>query len=118
MLFDRSGYTRAFHIPADFDDTGVNLGLGSLLADLKEELPDAFQLWKSHNTNLTSVLSALKKYAYRPFSDNEAINTIDPRTYFYLRHFLDDAKSKGLDVAIVPTWVNLKANPIFDYIQI
>jgi len=101
----KSGYLRAFHIPPDFDDTFVNLGLGSLLADMATDMPKSFATWKGHNSNLTSVLAALRKYAYRPFSNNEAINSIDPRTYYYLRHFLDYANAKNLSVAIVPTWV-------------
>ena len=101
----RSGYLRAFHIPPDFDDTFVNLGLGSLLADLGSDLPQPLARWREHNANLSSVLDALRTYAYRPFSSDPAVNTIDPRTYYYLRHFLHDAKAKGMDVALVPTWV-------------
>ncbi|KAK7505582.1 hypothetical protein BaRGS_00003327 [Batillaria attramentaria] len=105
IIASRSGYTRAFHIPPDFDDTFVNLGLGALLTDLGPELPEALSRWRHHNTNLTSVLDALKSYAYRPFSQDKNVNTIDPRTYYYIRHFLDYAKNQSLDVALVPTWV-------------
>nr|KAG5712874.1 hypothetical protein BaRGS_007471 [Batillaria attramentaria] len=105
IIASRSGYTRAFHIPPDFDDTFVNLGLGALLTDLGPELPEALSRWRHHNTNLTSVLDALKSYAYRPFSQDKNVNTIDPRTYYYIRHFLDYAKNQSLDVALVPTWI-------------
>jgi hypothetical protein len=92
-------------IPPDFDDTFVNLGLGALLAEMKDHFPASHAQWQSQNTNVTSVFNALKKYAYRPMSSNKAINSIDGRTYFYLRFFLENAKNNGEDIALVPTWV-------------
>ncbi|CAL1548972.1 unnamed protein product, partial [Lymnaea stagnalis] len=53
-----------------------------------------------------AVFDALKKYAYRPFSNDSNTNIIDPRTYFYMRPFLDKAKSEGGDLALVTTWVS------------
>ncbi|XP_046558576.1 uncharacterized protein LOC124267646 [Haliotis rubra] len=101
----RGVYTLAFHIPPDFDDTFLNIGLGSILAEMPQEYPEAFKLWLSHNTNLTSVFDALKYYAYRPFSGNQRVNTIDPRSYYFLRAWLEQEKAAGRDVALVPTWV-------------
>ncbi|XP_041377993.1 uncharacterized protein LOC121390277 [Gigantopelta aegis] len=69
------------------------------------DFPTELSLWKESNTNVTSVFNALKRYAYRPFSANKNINTIDPRTYFYIRHFLLDAHDKSQDVALVTTWI-------------
>ncbi|XP_041377659.1 uncharacterized protein LOC121390025 [Gigantopelta aegis] len=97
--------SKAFRIPPDFDDSFLNLGLGSLLLEMKAYFPSELSLWKESNTNVTSVFDALKKYAYRPFSTNKNINTIDPRTYFYIRHFLVNAKEKSQDVALVSTWI-------------
>ena len=105
-IFFRSGYLHAFMIPPDFDDTFVNIGLGALLSEMKEDFPDTHAQWMSQNTNLTSVYDALKKYAYRPMSNKSAINSIDCRTYFYLRFFLEDAMNKKEDIALVPTWVS------------
>lgn len=103
LPFHRDMFAAAFHIPPDFDDTFVNIGLGSLL----KEIPgysDLFAKWQSTNSNLTSVLHALKRYAYRPHSNNTRVNTIDPRTYFYLHKFL--AATNKTDAAFVPTWVS------------
>ena len=94
-------------IPPDFDDTFVNLGLGSLLAEMKAEFPQSQAQWDSQNTNITSVFDAVKKYAYRPMSNNDAVNTIDCRTYFYLRYFLEKSANKNESIALVPTWVRL-----------
>ena len=105
-LFFRSGYLHAFMIPPDFDDTFVNIGLGALLSEMKEDFPDTHAQWMSQNTNITSVYNALKKYAYRPMSNKSAINSIDCRTYFYLRFFLEEAMNKKEDIALVPTWVS------------
>ncbi|KAH3781364.1 hypothetical protein DPMN_159191 [Dreissena polymorpha] len=66
LLASVNGYLHAFMIPPDFDDTFVNLGLGSLLAEMKDEFPETHAQWQSQNTNVTSVFDALKKYAYRP----------------------------------------------------
>lgn len=104
-LISRKAYLHAFQIPPDFDDTFVNLGIGSLLAEMKDDFPASHAQWLSQNTNLTSIYDALKKYAYRPLSLNNATNTIDCRAYFYLRYFLEDAVKKNRDVALVSTWV-------------
>ena len=106
VLNFRNMYLRAFMIPPDFDDTFVNLGLGALLAELRQDFPASHAQWASQNTNITSVYDALKKYAYRPMSGNDAINIIDCRTYFYLRYFLEEAMKNKEDIALVPTWVS------------
>ncbi|XP_059145509.1 uncharacterized protein LOC131932596 [Physella acuta] len=105
ILNQKDIFVRAFHIPPDFDDTFVNLGLGSLLYQMRDQFQTGWQLWSSQNTNITSAIDALKKYAYRPFSSDPNQNTIDPRTYLYIRKFLDQARSEGKEVALVPTWI-------------
>jgi hypothetical protein len=105
VLVGRKAFLRAFQIPPDFDDSFVNLGLGALLKDLSQYLPAAFGQWTDKNTNITSLFDALRKYAYRPFSNDPNLNTIDTRTFYYMRHFLADAASRKEDIALVPTWV-------------
>ena len=61
----RDTYIKAFHIPADFDDTFVNIGLGSLLKEKSRSFPKSFSTWSERNSNLHSVFPILKKYAYR-----------------------------------------------------
>lgn len=97
----------AFGIPADFDDTSVNLGLGTLLKNYSAaNEKDFFQRWWTNNTNFTNALQALKLYAYRPLSSNNDSNTIDPRTYFYMRDYLYRLKEENRPAAFVPTWVH------------
>lgn len=98
-------------IPPDFDDTFVNLGLGSLLAEMKEHFPQTYAQWQSQNTNVSSVYDALKKYAYRPKSGDKNVNAIDCRTYFYLRYFLEKVPENE-DVMLVPTWVSYRNEPL------
>ena len=105
LLNQKDGLKHVFQIPPDFDDTFVNLGLGALLTEVKEDFPESHAQWKSQNTNLTSISDALKKYAYRPMSERDAVNSIDCRTYFYLRFFLEMAKDNKEDIALVPTWI-------------
>lgn len=101
----REGYKRVFQIPPDFDDTSVNLGLGSLLKDFISDFPNSAVLWQSRNANLSSIFNALKHYAYRPMSNDTRVNTIDTRTYFYMRRFLEDVKAKNQSLSLVTTWV-------------
>ena len=60
----RDEYLNVFKIPPDFDDTFVNIGLGSLLINGGHYPVRALQ-WKNKNQNLTSVFDSLKRYAYR-----------------------------------------------------
>ncbi|KAL5005701.1 hypothetical protein ScPMuIL_016859 [Solemya velum] len=94
-----------FDLPADFDCTFVNIGMGSLLVDMSTEFPESSSFWTNRNDNLTFVFEELTRVAYRPFSSEENVNTIDTRSYFYMRQFLQDADSDGNDLALIPTWV-------------
>ena len=99
----KASVATAFCIPADFDDTVVNMGLGALLKQ--------YARWKAVNPSISEVIPCLKKYAYRPFSTNEDSNIIDPRTYFYARDFLHEHTGP---LALIPTWVqNLTENRRF-----
>ncbi|XP_056012965.1 uncharacterized protein LOC125647004 isoform X2 [Ostrea edulis] len=105
LLQERDAYIKAFHIPPDFDDTFLNIGIGSLLKETAESFSPSFEIWAERNSNLTSILIALKKYAYRPMSSDTKVNSVDPRSYFYLRGFLEKAKNAGETIALVSTWV-------------
>lgn len=88
----------------DADDSFVWLILGSMLKMFEDEFPELSSLWIQYNPNISSIFDAVKKYAYRPFSTNPSVNTIDPQNYYVLRNFLNDAKTEGKDVALVTTW--------------
>lgn len=94
----------ASYIPPDFDDDSVNIGLGSMLSS-SERTKVQFQMWKGNNTNFTQVFSSLKKYAYRPFTTGETA-IIDPRTYFYLREYLQALQKEQYPAAFVATWAH------------
>ena len=64
LTFERYYFAAAFHIPPDFDDTFVNIGLGSLLTS-DERFQAGAAKWQQQNKNITSAFNALKKYAYR-----------------------------------------------------
>ena len=63
--FNRDDFAAAFHIPPDFDDTFVNIGVGSLLSQFKKDFPAQHDTWTQQNANLKSVFDKVKKYAYR-----------------------------------------------------
>ena len=105
ILSDRESYKHVFQIPPDFDDTSVNLGLGSLLKDFIVDFPTSSALWQSRNSNLSSIFTSMKHYAYKPTTNDTRVNTIDTRTYFYMRRFLEDVKAKNKSLSLVTTWV-------------
>lgn len=93
--------------PADSDDTFSWLGLGGMLKMAKDQrgiFSRQLQTWLDLNVNITSAFEALKQYSYRPFSQDPSSNTIDSRSYFALRSFLDQAKMLNEDIALVTTW--------------
>jgi hypothetical protein len=101
----RNDILRAFFIPADFDDTFVNLGLGAMLMQQRLDFPDPFVEWTLNNTRLGTVFESIKKYAYRPFSNSLDSNLIDPRTYFYMRDFLYSVQEEGKNLSLITTWI-------------
>ena len=103
MFLHRFHSVQAFKIPADFDDTFVNIGLGSLLMEQRLSFPDAFVEWTLNNTKLETAFNALKTFSYRPFQQELDYSLIDPRTFFYLRDFLYEYEGQG-DVALPATW--------------
>jgi len=94
----------AFKLPPDFDDSLLNVGLGSLLytSKLSKEL---YKSWKEANRNFTFIFKAIKKYAYRPFAMGEE-SVIDPRTYFYIRKYLNSIQNPQYPAAYVTTWTH------------
>ena len=59
----------------------------------------------SNNTNITSAIAALKRYAYKPFSSSLDSNAIDPRTYYYARKFLQQFVGFE-EISLVSTWID------------
>lgn len=74
---------QVFSIPADNDDSSVNLALEGFL---KETNSSHYQYWNSLNYDKLSYYKNLLKYAYRPFesnfSKNKYADETDPRTYY------------------------------------
>ncbi len=97
--------SEAFYIPPDFDDTFINMGLGSLLKNYQHVSATPYKVWSADNQNLNGVLESLKKYAYRPFNSEINTNIIDPRTFFYMRDFIYEAQSQNRPLALITTWI-------------
>lgn len=115
-------------VPPDFDDSGVNIAIGTLLQK-SSQFPMHFRQWSNSNNQLQILMNAVKVYAYRPletsldfslgenwklklklkFQDSDS-NLIDPRSYFYARPFLEAAKTSGQPVALITTWVSGNRN--------
>ena len=96
-------YKEATKLPADFDSGAANIGVGSLLSRYHvNQIP--FQMWKENNSDFTNYFNDLKKYAYRPFNTDDR-GTIDPRTYFSLREYLNFIAEEHYPAAFVPLYV-------------
>ena len=107
LLGSFDSYLNAFQIPADFDDTYLNIGLGSALFKLQDIYPNGFSLWNknSQNQNIKVLIDHTLKYAYKPFDSNLNSNIIDPRTYFFARSFIQEALSKNQSLSLITTWI-------------
>jgi hypothetical protein len=107
LLGSFNTYLNAFEIPADFDDTYLNIGLGSALFKLQDIYPNGFSIWNKNNQNqnIKVLIDHTLKYAYKPFDSNLNSNIIDPRTYFFARSFIQDAYSKNQSISLITTWI-------------
>ena len=83
IIFAMKDLVNVFTIPADNDDSGVNLALMGLLKQTKSK---HFLFWKNFNFNVEDYYRRVLKYAYRPFDSNftgnKFANEIDPRVYY------------------------------------
>ena len=105
-----STFGRVFNIPPDSDDTGVNLALGAQLNSYPHLFANVSKFWNDNNpiSSGDDVIKTFSKYAYRPFDSKSLSSAIDPRTYFWIRSFLDKEKSEGrasANLALITTWM-------------
>ena len=99
-----SEYSPIFHIPPDFDDTYLNLGLGSTLSKVSDIYPRAIASWLPNNTNVDHLIEVTAKYSYEPFNEDLNKNLIDPRTFFYARKFIQAAAENKESLKLITTW--------------
>lgn len=98
------GYIKAYHIPADLDDSSVNMALGGMLAAQRDKFPQAYAKWEAVNSNVTGLFELINKYAYRPFvSNGQFTDLIDPRSYYFMHPFLAQLSQPSL--ALGCTWL-------------
>lgn len=90
-----------FCIPADVDDSSVNI---ALLGYMQELGSSSYHFWQKFNFNTRQFYDRVLKYAYRPFKPTSfRSDEIDPRTYFILHNFLRDKKEKALAAGVEPS---------------
>ena len=104
---DADVLVNVFSIPPDFDDTYLNLGMGSTLSRLSDRYPDLYKEWLANNTDCKHLIDVTSKYAYKPFDDDLNKNTIDPRTFFFARKFVQEAKAADQPLSLITTWYAL-----------
>jgi hypothetical protein len=96
-------FLSAFEIPSDSDDTGCGLALGLKLKN--SPFSAIYNTWALKNSDLATSMSSYKKFSYKPFSTDINENLIDPRTYYWLRGFLEEqAAQKNTGLALITTW--------------
>ena len=59
-----------------------------------------------NNSDVEHLIDVTTKYAYRPFDSDINKNTIDPRTYFWSRNFIQQAQTDKQPLSLITTWVN------------
>ena len=113
-----AGMLQGFCIPADSDDTFVNLGLMARMAAHSDSLPEM-----SNQRQVSKIAkqatNELVKYAYRPFADDKDYNLIDSRTYHWLSDFIYEEKKRSTfnlrkpNLCLPTTWLqNYSENKI------
>jgi hypothetical protein len=100
LITTSESFEEAFEIPADFDDTYLNIGLGVQLKLLQDKYPSIYPRWEQINSNMKKLIDLTLRYAYRPASENIDQSIIDPRTYFWIRDFIQD----NPQVILPTTW--------------
>lgn len=95
-----------FSISPDFDDTYLNMGLGATLYKMPQRQYKAlYSEWANQNADVNGLVEATVKYSYEPFSSDINKNTIDTRTYFFARGFVEEAAKNNQPVSLITTWV-------------
>jgi hypothetical protein len=94
-----------FCIPPDFDDTYVNLGLGATLSRITAQYPHAYDRWALNNSDVQQLVNVTTKYSYKPFGADANYNVIDPRTFFFARNFVQEAKANNQPISLITTWI-------------
>lgn len=64
-IADAKAYKKHFHIPADLDDSSVNI---ALLGYLNEANSKHLLFWQQNNFNFDAFYKKVLYYAYRPFN--------------------------------------------------
>jgi hypothetical protein len=103
----REIFLYAYRIPADFDDTGVNLGLTGMVHKMRGVFGNSTHFWLEGNAKIKELFKEMKYLSYRPFDANSTdMNLIDPRSYFSLHEFLTERYALNkTDIMLPPTWV-------------
>lgn len=103
-------FSKICTIPADFDDTFVNLALNARISNYSDKLgnlinPNKIGFMAKNATDI------LLKYSYQPFSARRENNLIDSRTYHWIRNFINDeaknlaSNGSKLRLILPTTWV-------------
>ena len=104
-------FKSAYHIPADNDDTSINMALTGIIHKIRGKLdPRIADKWIESNKDYESLFKYLKYFAYRPFMKerddarySNFTNLIDSRSYYVLHDFLKENQSE--DIILPTTWI-------------
>jgi hypothetical protein len=96
-------FRHVFNIPSDADDTGCYFATHlSLQYEFRHVLDNAFD--DSFDQVITKFYL---KYSYKPFSKLKKENTIDPRTFIWIKDYLWDLPNNIRDIenlSFISTW--------------
>jgi hypothetical protein len=97
-------FTLTFNIPADADDTGINVGMAYLLEQHEAILPRSVSTWRAQEFDLEAAARLLVEYSYCPAdAANRSRGSVDPRSYFWARDFFRTLTAP--DECIITTWL-------------
>ena len=104
-FFKNSFDTNVFKIPSDFDDSFLNLAIGSSLLKIENLYPKLYHSWSINNVNSNLLINYTLKYAYKPFDSDLNSNLINPTTYYFPRPFIMEAYAKNQSLTLITTWM-------------
>lgn len=100
---DARGFLNRFNMPADLDDTGLALSVGAAIQSCSPDFSPDRAAWRAANKDLEQLLALIARYAYQPLSTDRTVNLIDPRTYCWIREYMQTTDSAA--PAFMTTWL-------------
>ncbi|KAL4472412.1 hypothetical protein ABPG74_018361 [Tetrahymena malaccensis] len=99
--------SKILFLPADGDDSTINLVLGMSLMNSSKVRQSIKDKWASRNYQVKEYFDTVKKYSYYPFDkSNSSKSMIDPRNYYAFHSYFEQLKERNTtEFGLFTTWL-------------